>query len=46
MGRAGTKLGEKPRKFTIEGKNYIVSEKAKRFIQSIIRDTKQKYGIE
>ena len=46
MGRAGTKSGERPRKFIIEGKTYIVSEKAKKLIQSIIRDTKQKYGVE
>lgn len=43
MGRAGTKKGERPRKFVIEGKTYHVSERAKRLIQSIIRDTKDKY---
>jgi len=42
MGKAGTKSGERPRTFTIEGKTYKVSERAKRLIQSIIRDTKSK----
>jgi|SRR5210317_1173500 hypothetical protein len=42
MGKAGTKSGEKPRKFVIGGKTYYVSEKAKRLIQSIVRDTKEK----
>jgi len=42
MGKAGTKSGERPRTFTIEGKTYKVSERAKRLIQSIIRDTKNK----
>jgi len=42
MGKAGTKNGEKPRRFTIEGKTYEVSNRAKDFIQSIRRDTKQK----
>ena len=45
MGRAGTKAGERPRKFVIEGKTYHVSERAKNLIQSIIRDTKEKHGI-
>jgi hypothetical protein len=43
MGKAGTQKGEKPRTFTIEGKTYKVSERAKRLIQSIIRDTKRKF---
>jgi hypothetical protein len=42
MGKAGTKSGERPRTFTIEGKTYKVSERAKRLIQSIVRDTKNK----
>ncbi len=42
MGKAGTQKGERPRTFTIEGKIYQVSERAKRLIQSIIRDTKAK----
>jgi hypothetical protein len=40
--KLGTKSGEKPRKFVIGGKTYYVSEKAKRLIQSIVRDTKEK----
>lgn len=42
MGKAGTQSGEKPRKYVIENKIYFVSDKAKRLIQSIIRDTKAK----
>ena len=42
MGKAGTQKGEKPRTFTIEGKKYNVSNRAKELIQSIIRDTKAK----
>ena len=42
MGKAGTKSGESPRTFTIEGKTYKVSERAKRLIQSIVRDSKNK----
>ena len=42
MGKAGTQKGERPRTFTIEGKTYKVSDRAKRLIQSIIRDTKNK----
>jgi len=41
-GKAGTKSGERPRKETIEGKTYKVSERGKRLIQSIRRDTKNK----
>jgi len=43
MGKAGTQKGEKPRTFIIEGKKYKVSERAKKLIQSIIRDTKRKF---
>ena len=42
MGKAGTQKGEKPRTFTIEGKKYNVSNRAKELIQSIRRDTKAK----
>ena len=42
MGKAGTQKGEKPRTITIEGKKYNVSNRAKKLIQSIIRDTKAK----
>lgn len=42
MGKAGTKKGEEPRKFVIEGKTIFVSNKAKELIQSVRRDTKQK----
>ncbi len=42
MGKAGTQSGEKPRKFVIEGKTYFVGERAKKLIQSIIRDTRAK----
>ena len=43
LGKAGTKLGERPRKFTFEGKDYFVGPKAKDLCQMIIRDTKIKY---
>ena len=42
MGKAGTKKGEKPREFVIEGKKYCVSNRAKELIQSIRRDIKKK----